>query len=537
MLRPLWLLVVLGCGHDPNALVDAATDGTRGEPTDGSVVCTATAPECAAMWEQQAADQFDTVLGDPDALATFLTAMPKGGDLHNHLTGAVYAESYLAWGASDGDCVNSSSHSAVAHSQCSATNLAMPASGSFFDAIVGAWSMQGFVAGSENGHDHFFATFGKYGLVAGAHRDQTLGDVATRAAANNDYYVETMFNLAKNTGSLASSVSSGTVTAADLPALYTAITTNSGFAAAITSDAATIASARTGYRNALGCDELTTPPACDVDVRFIAQVSRTGAAAQIFGQLIGAFEIAKQTDQLVAANLSSPEDDSASITNYNLHMAMLDFLHQQYATTSPLHVTLHAGELSPVYLPTGSTANTFHIRAAVETGHAERIGHGLDLESETDPAGLLAEMAAQRVLVEVCLSSNVQILGISGANHPLATYLAAGVPVALATDDQGVSRSSIAGEFVRAALDQHLAYRELKTLARNSLEHAFLPGASLWTAPGAAPFTAVDACAPTATMALGDPTNATCAAYLATSARASAQWDLEHRFLAFERAE
>jgi hypothetical protein len=105
------------------------------------------------------------------------------------------------------------------------------------------------------------------------------------------------------------------------------------------------------------------------------------------------------------------------------------------------------------------------------------------------------------------------------------------VPVALATDDQGVSRSSIAGEYTRAALDQHLEYRQLKTLARNSLEHAFLPGASLWTTP----FTPVDACTPTATMALGDPASATCAAYLATSARASAQWALEHRFLAFER--
>ncbi|MEP6865331.1 MAG: adenosine deaminase [Deltaproteobacteria bacterium] len=532
MLRYLALVVVvLGCGHDPNAASDAGTDGRRDETTDGPPPCTGTAIECAAEWEQNAADHFDTVLGDATALGAFLKAMPKGGDLHNHLTGAVYAETYLDWGRTDGDCVGSTTHSAVAHSQCSATNLAIPTSGTFFDAIVGAWSMQGFVAGSETGHDHFFATFGKYGLVAGAHRDQTLGDVATRAASENEYYVETMFNLAKNTGTLASSVSSGTVTAADLPALYTAITTNSGFANAISSDAATIASARTSYRTALGCNDLSPPDACDVDVRFIAQVSRTGAAAQIFGQLVGAFEVAKQTDQLVAANLSSPEDDSASIANYNLHMAMLDFLHQQYATTSPLHVTLHAGELSAPYLPSGSTANTFHIRAAVETGHAERIGHGIDLESETDPTGLLAEMAANHVLVEVCLSSNAQILEVSGTAHPLATYLAAGVPVALSTDDQGVSRSSIAGEYTRAALDQHLEYRQLKTLARNSLEHAFLPGASLWTTP----FTPVDACAPTATMALGDPASTTCAAYLATSARASAQWALEHRFLAFER--
>ncbi len=253
----------------------------------------------------------------------------------------------------------------------------------------------------------------------------------------------------------------------------------------------------------------------------------------MFGQLVGAFEMAKHSNLIVAANLSSPEDDSASISNYNLHMAMLDFLHAQYATTSPLHVTLHAGELSAAYLPTNSTANTFHIRAAVETGHAERIGHGLDINTEMDPAGLMAEMAAQHVLVEVCLSSNTQILSISGTNHPLAQYLAAGVPVALATDDQGVSRSSMAGEYERAALDQHLSYRDLKLLARNSLEHAFLPGPSLWSATS--PYAPVTACAATATMGIGDPANPECSAYLATSEHATMQWLLERNFLAFEK--
>jgi adenosine deaminase len=241
--------------------------------------------------------------------------------------------------------------------------------------------------------------------------------------------------------------------------------------------------------------------------------------------------MAKKTNLIVAANLSSPEDDSASISNYNLHMAMLDFLHTKYAGVSPLHVTLHAGELSPTYLPQGSTANTFHIRAAVEIAHAERIGHGLDVMMETDPTGLMAEMAQKNVMVEVCLSSNTQILGVQGTAHPLAAYMAAGVPVALATDDQGVSRSSLAGEYQRAALDQHLDYRALKKLARTSLEHAFLPGDSVWTALGT---TTVTACVPTATMGVGGTPNQTCAAYLATSERATAQWELERRFLAFE---
>jgi adenosine deaminase len=530
LFRVLAVLVVVACGRNPDGGPDPSVDASSDGASDAHPICTGTATECAAQWEQTTSDEFDHLLGDPQALATFLKAMPKGGDLHNHLSGAVYAETYLTWGKADGDCVNSTSHSAV--TSCSGTNVAIPTSGTFFDAIVDAWSMRNFVAGAENGHDHFFATFAKYGLVAGAHRDDTIADILKRAADENEIYVETMFNLGKNTGTLAASISTGTLTAADLPALYDNLVANAGFATAITNDVAVVTSAHVGYQAALGCNDLSPPAACDVNVRFIAQVSRTGAADQIFGQLVGAFEMAKQSNFIVGANLSSPEDDPASIANYDLHMAMLDFLHTKYAGVSPLHVTLHAGELVPAYLPPNSTANTFHIRAAVETGHAERIGHGIDIMSETDPSGLMDEMAANKVMVEVCLSSNTQILQVDGANHPLATYMAHGVPVALATDDQGVSRSSMAGEYQRAALDQHLTYRQLKTLARNTLEHAFLPGDSLWTTVG----TPIDACAANDNMALGDPPNATCNAFLATSERATMQWALEHNFLVFEKS-
>jgi hypothetical protein len=526
----LALLAASGCrtpGQNGDDTPDAMSDS-------GTTPCDGTRPECAAMWEQNAADRFDAVLGNPGALGPFLKAVPKGGDLHNHLTGAVYAETYLGWAKTDGDCINSSSYTAVYSNQCSASTQPVPASGAFFDQIVGAWSMQGFTPGAQTGHDHFFATFGKYGAVAGAHRDDDLADVLTRAADENEAYVETMFNLGKNLGTLSSTIWSGTLTAADLPALYTQLTTNASFASQLAADVAVVTDAGARYKTTLGCAGASPPAACKVGLRFIAQVSRTGAPDQVFGQLVSAYEMAAKTPLIVGLNLSSPEDDATSLADYELHMAMLDFLHQKYTATqaSPLHVTLHAGELTAQYLPPGSTDNTFHIRHAVETGHAERIGHGVDIASETDAEGLMAEMHANNVLVEVCLSSNDQILGIAGTAHPLAAYLAHGVPVALATDDQGVSRSSMAGEYMRAALDQHLTYRQLKTIARDSLEHAFLPGASLWASVAQAQ--PVAACAPTATMAIGDPPSAACQQFLAGSERATMQWLLETHFIAFE---
>src|SRR5690606_35677389 len=83
-------------------------------------------------------------------------------------------------------------------------------------------------------------------------------------------------------------------------------------------------------------------------------------------------------------------------------------------------------------------------------------------------------MRERGVLVEICLTSNDGILGVRGAEHPLRTYRNHGVPVALATDDEGVSRSDLTQEFFRAATEQGLGYRELKEMARNSLRYAFV---------------------------------------------------------------
>ena len=261
-------------------------------------------------------------------------------------------------------------------------------------------------------------------------------------------------------------------------------------------------------------------------------MARTGASDQVFGQLLSAFEIAKQTPYLVALDLAGLEDDSTALNNYGLHMATLDVLHQEYSATgvSPLHVTLHAGELTPAFVP--SPAPKDHIRKAIDTGHAERIGHGVDVLDEDGSNALLSDLSTRNILIEVCLSSNQQVLDVSGAAHPLAAYIAAGVPVALATDNQGVSRSSLAGEYRLAAMDQGLGYRQLKRMARDSLQHAFLPGDSLWASFASA--TAVAACTATNAWGIGDPPDATCQAFLDGSERAHAQWELERRFRLFE---
>src|SRR5690606_20297901 len=89
-------------------------------------------------------------------------------------------------------------------------------------------------------------------------------------------------------------------------------------------------------------------------------------------------------------------------------------------------------------------------------------------------------MAAKQVMVEINLSSNDQILNVTGINHPLQTYMQYGVPVALSTDDEGVTRSNLTHEYTRAVQTYHFSYPMLKNLSRNSIHYAFLQGESLW---------------------------------------------------------
>jgi adenosine deaminase len=172
----------------------------------------------------------------------------------------------------------------------------------------------------------------------------------------------------------------------------------------------------------------------------------------------------------------------------------------------------------------------FHIRESVEMGHAERIGHGVDVMNEDDPIGLLRELAKRNVLVEICLTSNDVILGIRGKEHPFAMYRRYGVPVALATDDEGVSRSDMTREYLRAVTTYDLSYSDLKQMARQSLEHSFLPGASLWVETRT--FRRVGPCSTDRPEA--QKLSAACSRFLAASERAQIQWKLEAGFARFE---
>jgi adenosine deaminase len=245
----------------------------------------------------------------------------------------------------------------------------------------------------------------------------------------------------------------------------------------------------------------------------------------VFAQILAGFEMTSRDPRVVGFNLVMPEDYYVPMHDYDLHMQIIDFLKPLYPK---VHISLHAGELAPGLGPPDGL--TFHVREAVEKGHAERIGHGVDVMEEDHAIDLLKEMAKSNVMVEINLTSNDVILGVKGKEHPLATYLKYGVPVALSTDDEGVSRSDMSMEYVKAAVDQKLSYAQLKAMARTSLQHAFIAGESLWRDEHK--FLRVNECALDRPAA--EKVSEKCDTYLHANQKANLQWKLEKQLAEFE---
>jgi adenosine deaminase len=491
----------------------------------------------SASHETSVGAAFARARDNPLLLEAFLRRMPKGGDLHMHLSGAVYAETLLADAAADGLCVDPQALVLVPPASgqgCAAGQV--PAAGvsanqGLYDKLVDSFSMRGFVPSAGfDGHDQFFAAFDHFRGIQDSHAGEWLAEVAGRAAAQNESYLEIMHTpdfhrVARIAAGIGWPAAAGG--AADFAALRDRL-----LAAGLREEVPAIRREIRSFesrRDAIDrCGAASATPGCTVRMRYLFQVLRGFAPEVVFAQTLLGFEtVAAETAagdaRYVGINFVMPEDGFLSMRDYHLHMQMIDYLHSLYPQ---VRISLHAGEVAPGLVPPAGLR--FHIREAVEVGHAERIGHGVDVMYEDDPQALLTEMARRHVMVEINLTSNDVILGIKGPQHPLAIYRAAGVPVALSTDDEGVSRIDLTHEYVRAVTEFGLGYAELKQSARTSLEHSFLPGASLWAA--ADEFTVpVKACG-----AVADRPGAACSAYLARSERAAAQWDLEARLRIFE---
>ncbi|WP_158970872.1 adenosine deaminase [Paraglaciecola sp. L3A3] len=127
-----------------------------------------------------------------------------------------------------------------------------------------------------------------------------------------------------------------------------------------------------------------------------------------------------------------------------------------------VNLSIHAGE---------SDEPNQHIRDTLLLG-ASRIGHGINLQGDPDT---LLLMRYNQYLIEINLISNLLLEYVDDyAQHPFAEYLRLGIPVALSTDDRGMWDSNMTDEYYTAVTNFNLSWSELVKLGANSLSYSFL---------------------------------------------------------------
>lgn len=195
-----------------------------------------------------------------------------------------------------------------------------------------------------------------------------------------------------------------------------------------------------------------------VTVRFQIAILRFTPDAEQFLEVVYKFVAAH--DDFVGINMVGREDNDKGYP-----LRFLDTLRKLRREVGDVPLAFHAGEVDEP---------NQHVRDTLLLG-ADRIGHGVNLI--TDPDTLLL-MRHGPYLVEVNLISNLLLEYVSDySQHPFPEYLRIDVPVALSTDDRGMWDSTITDEFFVAVREFDLSWAEVRKLSNNSLRYAFLPEA------------------------------------------------------------
>ncbi len=125
-----------------------------------------------------------------------------------------------------------------------------------------------------------------------------------------------------------------------------------------------------------------------------------------------------------------------------------------------LRLTCHAGEI----------AGPESVWQALAIG-AERIGHGI--RSIDDPK-LVEHLAAKRIPLEVCITSNLRTGAVASlAEHPVKRLYDAGVPIILSTDDPALFGCTLTSEYQLAETQFGFTPEQFAAIAANSFRYSF----------------------------------------------------------------
>lgn len=429
-------LILIGCGH-------------RSEP-------------------KSTEDSWSLIKQDSALLKNFIKELPKGGDIHHHLMGSVYAETYFHIAQDKAMWIDTTSFHLYSEPKQGVAVIpitqAIAAIPNLLDYAIDAWSIRNLDTSLKSGHDQFFSTFFKFQPAFAGSEVKALQEVCERAGNNNLSYVETSF-------------------------LHWAVQdTLSYISRGLNSKEPVTLQQLNKWKDSLekrGIKELSGISAsfydslhrqvkdCGVTIAFQTYGNRClPNQAVVFAQLLHGFLVAQQSASVVGVNFVAPEDFRIALSHFREHMAMFRFLNQQFPGVK---VSLHAGELMPAFGDVTRDDLTFHIYESLITGKANRIGHGVDVRMEAERDSIIQWLKNNNICIELNLESNQVILNVDAENHPIHFYREQGVPFTISTDDEGVLRSDINRQYellIRYLPD--LTYRELKTIIFNSIRFSFL---------------------------------------------------------------
>ena len=501
----------------------------------------------------------DSVKMEKPELAEAMTKFPKGADLHNHLSGTVMPEYFIALGQAAGDCFGPDPlvptmftvASATAPGTCSiGFKPLIEASSEEQQQLLRSFSMYQFndkeATSIQAGHDQFFATFGRFGAISGAPNNMgpMLAKLLQQEHAENVDYIETMISFQSAAVRRLADLlrqkypdAAAFIQAGNYPEMY-AFLLSAGLNDAVVAAQKDIARYVDGVNSILNCDTTTKDPACEVSFVFQAAVNRNSALKdgsadlpRIFSQTALSYLLSATENKVSVVNLLSGEDATVSMSCFTTQMEFFNYFHSIFPQ---VNIALHAGEITPYFVGTGNPALKNHLTGSIQAG-AKRLGHAVSFGDlhDADKRDVVTLMRRNNTAVEINLTSNAQILGVAGDKHPFPDYFRKyGIPTVFSTDDEGVSYATFTDEWIYASQQYHMTYSEAVQLARSSLQYSFLPGASLWQ--NVASTTATDQCAGEV---LGNTTpGEPCTTFLRSSEKAKTQWRHEAKLAKFDKA-
>lgn len=428
--------------------------------------------------EEDIRSYFECIRDNEAALSTFFTAMPKGGDLHNHFSGSVYAETYWQQIIDQNFYIDTSSLVVI-----KTLELVDPKKKGKFvtmnslkarkrlpiyqNKLIREWSIKDFDKSRASAANHFFDSFKKFPGGGWSEIETGMKEIADRAEKENVQYIEIMVK------SVSFDIKPDATWNSRLRSLW------------LKNDTTELWNSLeelTGFLKSNKIDDYVKQHVDQINMlheklkdravtfRYLSFIKRETEPSLAFGGLLAAFQAAERSNLIVGVNIVEREDGPLSMKDYDLHMVMFRYLRSKFPNVK---CSLHAGELSlGLVKPEDLTS---HIRNALFIAGAHRIGHGVDISYEENVTEILTFMKRKKIPVEINLSSNEFILDVKGNHHPISLYRKYGVPIVISTDDAGILRTNLAHQYVLLATRyRSLSYDDIKSIIFNSIDHSFI---------------------------------------------------------------